>query len=78
MREMPDHAPSPDVPSLSVRWEGLSIVVDATTLNAVLRHATRRFPEIKDRKRRIFAAMRWKAENLSLVVTPSPAPAART
>ncbi len=27
-------------------------------------------------RNRIFAAMRWKAENLSLVVTPSPAPAA--
>ncbi len=46
--ETPAQAPSPDVPSLSVRWEGLTVVVDAATLNAVLRHATRRVPEIRE------------------------------
>ncbi len=39
--------PSPDVPALTIRWEGLVIVLDAVTLNAVVRRATRSIPEIR-------------------------------
>lgn len=43
-----DVAPPPvDLPSLTLRWEGLVVVLDATTLNTVLRRATRRIPEIR-------------------------------
>ena len=40
-------APSADVPPLSVRWEGLVVIVDANTLNTVVRRATARIPEIQ-------------------------------
>ncbi len=42
------HQPKVDVPSLSVRWEGLVVVLDTTTLNTVLRRAVRRVPEVRD------------------------------
>lgn len=38
--------PSVDLPSLTVRWEGLVVAVDATTLNAFARKAIRNVPEI--------------------------------
>ncbi len=38
--------PTVDLPSLTVRWEGLVVAVDATTLNAVARKAIRNVPEI--------------------------------
>ena len=40
--------PSVDVPSLSVRWEGLIVVIDEQTINTVLHRATRRVPEVSD------------------------------
>ncbi len=40
--------PRADVPSLSVRWEGLVVVLDETTLNTLLRRATQRVPEIRE------------------------------
>ena len=38
--------PTVDVPSLSVRWEGLVIVIDEQTINTFLHRATQRVPEI--------------------------------
>jgi len=40
--------PSPDLPALTVRWEGLVVAIDATTLNTVARKAARRVPEIRE------------------------------
>ena len=40
--------PSPDLPALTVRWEGLVVAIDATTLNAFARKATKGVPEIQD------------------------------
>jgi len=40
--------PSPDLPALTVRWEGLVVAVDATTLNAIARKAIRDVPEVRD------------------------------
>jgi hypothetical protein len=40
--------PSVDVPSLTVRWEGLVVAIDGTTLTTILRKATRKVPEIQD------------------------------
>ena len=40
-------APPVDLPALNIRWEGLVVAVDATTLNEVARKATRRVPEIR-------------------------------
>lgn len=40
--------PTVDVPSLSVRWEGLVIVIDEQTINTFLHRATRRVPEVSD------------------------------
>lgn len=40
--------PTVDVPSLSVRWEGLVVVVDEQTINTILHQATRRVPEVSD------------------------------
>ncbi len=48
MSETPVAPPRVDVPSLSVRWEGLVVVLDATTLNTILRRAARRVPEIQE------------------------------
>jgi hypothetical protein len=39
--------PSPDLPALTVRWEGLVVAIDATTLNAIARKAIRGVPEIR-------------------------------
>jgi hypothetical protein len=41
-------APPVDLPSLTVRWEGLVVAVDATTLNAIARKAIRNVPEIEE------------------------------
>jgi hypothetical protein len=40
--------PTVDVPSLSVRWEGLVVVIDEQTINTFLHRATRRVPEVSD------------------------------
>ena len=40
--------PSPDLPALTVRWEGLVVAVDATTLNTFARQAIRNVPEIRE------------------------------
>ncbi len=40
--------PFADLPSLTVRWDGLVVAVDATTLNAVARKAVRNVPEIEE------------------------------
>jgi hypothetical protein len=37
-----------DFPPLSVRWEGLVVVLDATTLNTALRKVMLRVPEVKE------------------------------
>ena len=39
--------PSVDLPSLSVRWEGLVVTIDANTLNTIVRKATRPVHEIE-------------------------------
>jgi len=45
----PQLAPPPvDLPALTVRWEGLVVAIDATTLNAVARKAIRNVPEIDE------------------------------
>jgi hypothetical protein len=41
-------APTVDLPSLTVRWDGLVVAVDATTLNAIARKAIRNVPEIDE------------------------------
>lgn len=40
--------PFADLPSLTVRWDGLVVAIDATTLNAVARKAVRNVPEIEE------------------------------
>lgn len=40
--------PSPDLPALTVRWEGLVVAIDATTLNTIARKATRNVPEVRE------------------------------
>ncbi len=40
--------PTADVPSLAVRWEGLVVVIDAMTINAILRRAAKRVPEVRE------------------------------
>ncbi len=42
------YAPSPDLPALTVRWEGLVVAVDAATLNAFARQAIRNVPEVRE------------------------------
>jgi len=37
-----------DLPSLTVRWDGLVVAIDATTLNAIARKAIRNVPEIDE------------------------------
>lgn len=39
--------PNADVPALSLRWEGLVVIVDATTLNTLVRKATAGIREIR-------------------------------
>ncbi|MGZ5428857.1 MAG: hypothetical protein ACXWFS_07600, partial [Thermoanaerobaculia bacterium] len=41
-------APSPDLPALTVRWDGLVVAIDATTLNTIARKATRNVPEVRE------------------------------
>jgi hypothetical protein len=48
MRAPPAKAPTVDVPSLSVRWEGLVVVIDEQTINTFLHRATMRVPEVSD------------------------------
>ncbi len=36
-----------DIPSMAIRWEGLVVSIDGTTLNAILSRATRRIREIR-------------------------------
>ncbi len=43
----PEKAPTADLPSLSIRWDGLVVTVDATTLNTLVRRATYRVKEIE-------------------------------
>lgn len=40
--------PSADLPSYSVSWEGLVVVLDTMTVNAILKRATERVPEVRD------------------------------
>ncbi len=44
---MPAH-PTLDYPILSVRWEGLVVIVDATTLNTAVRKVMQRVPDVQD------------------------------
>ncbi len=44
----PIAAPSADLPSLAVRWEGLVVSLDATTLNTLIRNAVRRVEEVEE------------------------------
>ena len=48
MSAFPTQRPTVDVPSLSVRWEGLVVVIDEQTINTVLHRITRRVPEVSD------------------------------
>ena len=48
MSAAPVKPPTVDVPSLSVRWEGLVVVIDEQTINTVLHRVTRRVPEVSD------------------------------
>ncbi len=41
-------APPVDVPSPTLRWDGLVMAIDASTLNAIARRAIRRLPLIKE------------------------------
>src|SRR5512139_3546742 len=40
--------PTVELPSLTVRWDGLVVAIDATTLNAIARKAIRNVPEIDE------------------------------
>ena len=40
--------PSPDLPALTIRWEGLVVAIDALTLNTIARQATRNVPEVRE------------------------------
>jgi hypothetical protein len=40
--------PSPDLPALTVRWEGLVVAIDATTLNTFARQLIRNVPEVRE------------------------------
>lgn len=40
--------PTADLPSLAIRWDGLVVSVDATTLNTLVRRATWRVKEIEE------------------------------
>lgn len=42
----PGTRPSADLPSLSVRWEGLVVVLDTMTINAILKRVIERVPEV--------------------------------
>ncbi len=40
--------PSPDLPALTVRWEGLVVAIDATTLNTFARQLILKVPEVRE------------------------------
>ena len=40
--------PTPDLPALTIRWEGLVVAIDATTLNTFARQAIRNVPEVRE------------------------------
>jgi hypothetical protein len=40
--------PTPDLPALTVRWEGLVVAIDATTLNTFARQLIRNVPEVRE------------------------------
>jgi hypothetical protein len=46
--EPTDFPPTVDLPSLSVRWDGLALAIDATTLNAIAKKAIRNVPRIEE------------------------------
>ena len=48
MAEPAYSVPSPDLPALTVRWEGLVVAIDATTLNTIARKAIRNVPEVRE------------------------------
>ena len=48
MSVWPPDQPVPDFPTLSVRWEGLVVVLDSMTLNTVVRKALSKLPEIRN------------------------------
>ena len=43
----PAAAPSADLPALSVRWDGLVVSIDSTTLNTLVRKSLRKVSEIE-------------------------------
>jgi RNA polymerase subunit RPABC4/transcription elongation factor Spt4 len=48
MSTWPPDQPVHDFPSLSVRWEGLVVVLDSTTLNTIVRKALAKVPEVRN------------------------------
>lgn len=44
----PPDQPVHDFPSLSVRWEGLVVALDSTTLNTIVRKALAKVPEVRN------------------------------
>ena len=40
--------PTPDLPALTIRWEGLVVAIDATTLNTVARQLILKVPEVRE------------------------------
>ena len=40
--------PTPDLPALTVRWEGLVVAIDATTLNTFARQLIRNVHEVRE------------------------------
>ncbi len=40
--------PTPDLPALTIRWEGLVVAIDATTLNTFARQLIRNVPEVRE------------------------------
>ncbi len=48
MSSAPPVPPVADLPSLSIRWDGLVVTIDATTLNTLVRRATTHVKEIEE------------------------------
>ena len=40
--------PTPDLPALTIRWEGLVVAIDATTLNTFARQLILKVPEVRE------------------------------